>query len=136
MWGWRVLVLPFLNPMIVWSIGSYFVPFFFTFFMEFWGRWSLLGIYFFSLIGSYGDDLLLTLFSSIINNALSGSNANVLYDVYPTYRISFYIKTVLNIGAVGVAFMYYGGWKQHVEYQINLSKMAKAEAKSPFPLAL
>ena len=104
--------------------------------MGFWGRWSLLGVYFFSLIGSYGDDLLLILFSSLINAALSGSNANVLYDAYPTYKYSLYIKTVLNIGAVGVAIMYYGGWKQHVEYQINLSQMAKAEAKSPFPLAL
>ena len=135
--GYKFSLTPTLSPVITWSILSYVLPFLFNFLMGFWGGWSLVGVYFFNLIFSYSDDIIISAVVSSLQTYITTDVTNVsMYDIFPSYLTSFIIKTLANIGMVYVAVTYYGGWKDHRIFKIEERKAAAAEAASPFAIAM
>ena len=110
--GFNYVVVPTLNPVVAWSMLSYLLPFLFNFLMGFWGGWSLFGVYFANLIFSYGDDIILAAAVSLINDYVSVTVSGV-YSTWPTYLLSFFVKTAANIGMIYIASKYYAGWNAH-----------------------
>ena len=105
--------------------------------MGFWGGWSLVGVYFFNLIFSYSDDIIISLVVSSLQTYITTNVTDVsMYDIFPAYLVSFIIKTLANVGAIYVAINYYGGWKDHRTFKIHEAKEAKAEEASPFSFAM
>ena len=72
---------------------------------------------------------------SIVEDYTS-ADLNSIYSAMPMYLFSFVVKTCANIGMIYWSAKYYGGWNAHRQFKIAERKAAKAEAASPFSLAL
>ena len=102
MWG-AIYMLPFaIGPMVTWSLFSYVFSSFNSDLMNFFGEWSVYGTYFFNIIASYGDDIILFFASSAISSDYTTSRTSELYKLWPSYRISFIVKTAANLFAMYV----------------------------------
>ena len=131
MWG-SIYMLPFgIGPMVTWSLFSYVFSSFNSDLLAFFGEWSVYGTYFFNLIASYGDDIVFYFASSFVSSDYTSTSTSELYDLWPSYRTSFYVKTAANIFNMYATATYYDGWRKHNNYKMHAR--SSAQMASPYP---
>lgn len=92
------------------------------------GAWSLIGVVWGNILGSYFDDYLLQL--AIYNHDSYFGTEVSLYSEYPAYWTAFVLKTIVNYFNIIWSGVLFRDWHNYVQYQRLRHLDADAEASN------